>query len=385
MILASSVLNGFQNEIEAKVFGFWGHVSVSNASLTSQFDANPLRVTDDLVSSIKNIEQGQLEDREGEIWKTEGGVAHVQGTALLPGIVRNDDLMDGIILKGVGEDFDPGFYSSYLKQGIGLGWTEEPSSGVVVSEQTAGRLGLQVGDRMDLLFVIDNKQFPRRFEIIGIYRTGLEEYDRKFVLVDIRRIRQLLKWDDDQVGALEVFLDEVKDAPLMADYIYYEILENDEYAESIKDKFPGIFEWLELQSINEWVILGLMLLVCILNMMTTLLILILEKTKMIGLLKALGARNWSIRKIFIIHGTRILGVGLLWGNLFGLGLALVQKVFGIVKLNEADYYLSKVPIQFDPLFILSINLGTVVIVSICLLLPTAIISKVDPIRALRFT
>ena len=285
----------------------------------------------------------------------------------------------------MGEDFDKGFYTSYLKKGNPLEPSEKASNAAVVSEQTASRLGLDVGDRMDLLFVIDNKQFPRRFDITGIYRTGLEEYDRKFILVDIRRIRQLLKWEDDQVGALEVFLDEVKDAPLMADYIYYEILEDDEYAESIRDKFPGIFEWLELQSINEWVILGLMLLVCILNMMTTLLILILEKTKMIGLLKALGAKNWSIRKIFIMHGTRILGVGLLWGNLVGLGLAFVQKQFGIVKLNEADYYLSKVPIEFDPLFILGINAGTVLVVSFCLLLPTAIISKVDPIKALRFT
>jgi len=384
MILASSVINGFQDEIEKKIFGFWGHVSLSNAALTTQYESHPMTISDSLVTQIEDLKEVVLTDRHGEEYTANGGVSYVQSSALLPGIITADGGLEGIILKGVDTDFNPNFFTQYLKEGEALKISDEISKGAIVSEQTAQRLQLKLGDRLELLFVINNKQFPRKFNIEGIYRTGLEEYDRKFILVDIKRIRQLLKWNDKQVGSLEVFLEDVTDAPLMADYIYYELLTNEQYAESVKDKYPGIFEWLELQSVNEWVILGLMLLVCILNMITILLILILEKTGMIGILKSLGATNWSIRKIFISHGTKILIKGLLWGNIVGIGLAGLQYFFKFIPMNEEDYYLSYVPIEFDFLFILGINIGTILIVMICLLIPSALIARIDPVKAMRF-
>lgn len=384
MILASSVINGFQNEIEKKIFGFWGHVDLSNAAMTTQYESHPMTISDTLIAQIESLDQVQLTDRMGEVFTTNAGVSYVQSSALLPGIITTGEGLEGIILKGLDKDFNPQFFDQYLREGEALQISDEVNHGAIVSQQTALRLNLQLHDPLELLFVINNKQFPRKFTIEGIYRTGLEEYDRKFILVDIKRIRQLLKWEPNQVGSLEVFLEDVSDAPLMADYIYYELLTNEQYAESVKDKYPGIFEWLELQSVNEWVILGLMLLVCILNMITILLILILEKTGMIGILKSLGATNWSIRKIFISHGTRILIKGLIWGNVIGLGLAFIQNQFKLMPMNEEDYYLAYVPIQFDFLFILAINAGTILIVMLCLLIPSALIARIDPVKALRF-
>lgn len=385
MILASSIIQGFQQKIEEKIFGFWGHVVVTNAAMTSQYESTPMKVNDAMIDDILNVAEVSMELKNGEMVTSKGGVRLVQSTALLPGIIYAENLLEGIILKGIDRDFDPAFFTNYMKTGQPLVISDSISNAASISEQTAQRLGLSVGDDLSLLFVIKNKQYPRRFEITSIYRTGLEEYDRKFILVDIKRIRQLLKWEHDEVGALEVFVEDVSDAPLISDYIYYEILENDEYAESIKDKYPGIFEWLELQRINEWVILGLMLLVCLLNMMTTLLILILEKTNMIGILKSLGARNRDIRSIFIRHGVRILGRGLLWGNLIGIGVALLQDKLELIPMNESDYYLSTVPIELNIPFIIGLNVCTVVLVILSLWIPSNMISRIDPVKAIRFS
>ena len=384
MILSSSIINGFQQQIEEKIFGFWGHVQINTASFSQSYESVPIQKVASFIDTLQQIEQVTLTKRSGETFQSLGGIRHVQATALLPGIIQADGSLEGVILKGIDTDFDTSFFTKFLRRGEGLRIGDDSMDKIIISEQTAQRLDLELDDNLSLLFVINDKQYPRKFIVSGIYRTGLEEYDRKFVLVDIREIQQLLRWEADEVGELEIFVENIQDAPLIADYIYYELLDDDLYCESIKDKYPGIFEWLELQNVNEWVILGLMLLVCILNMITTMLILILERLQMIGILKALGADNWSVRQLFIRQGLYILLQGLLWGNLAGIGLSLLQKSTGLLKLNEADYYLDTVPVSFDWLFILGINAGTVLIVFLFLLIPSMLVSRISPIKVIQF-
>lgn len=384
MVMASSIINGFQSQIEEKIFGFWGHVQVSNLSISENYESVPIKLTQGLLDSISGIESVKISMRNGDVFESTAGVRHVQSTALLPGIIKGSEALEGIILKGIDTSFDASFFDKYLLEGDKLSIGEESMDKAVISLQTSNRLGIGVGDRLDLFFVINGIQFPRKFTVSGIYKTGLEEYDRKFVLVDIAEIQQLLNWNQDQVGELEIFVDDISDAPLIADYIYYEVIPDDLYCESIKDKYPGIFEWLELQSVNEVVILGLMLMVCILNMITTLLIMILEKTNMIGILKALGADNWVLRKLFIGQGIYILFRGLLWGNVIGIGLCLLQLWTGVLTLNEADYYLAVVPVEFDWFFILIINLGTIVAVMLFLLIPSLLVARISPVKVIQF-
>lgn len=384
MVMASSIINGFQTQIQDKIFGFWGHVQVSNLSISQSYEGDPIKLTGGFLDTIGAIQGVTITSRNGDVYDTKGGVRHVQTTALLPGIIKGEGLLEGVVLKGIDEKFDTTFFEKYLRAGEGLVVGNESLDKAVISEQTAQRLSLKVGDRLDLFFVINGKQFPRKFEIKGVYRTGLEEYDRKFVLVDIREVQQLVNWGEDEVGEIEIFVDHIEDAPLIADYIYYEVIPDDLYCESIKDKYPGIFEWVELQSVNEVVILALMLVVCILNMITTLLIMILERTNMIGILKALGADNWTLRRLFLEQGLFILVRGIVIGNVLGIGLCYLQITTGFLKLNEADYYLATVPVHFDWLFILLINLGTIVSVLLFLLLPSILVARISPVKVIQF-
>jgi len=228
------------------------------------------------------------------------------------------------------------------------------------------------------------EQLERRFTVEGIYRTGLEEYDRQFALVDIRKIQQVLGWKENQVSGFEVFVDNIDDLDAFTNYIYFEEITNDLYAESIKEKMRAIFEWLDLQDVNEWVILGLMLVVAIINMVTALLILILERTNMIGTLKSLGAANWSIRWVFLYYAGYIILVGLFWGNLIGLGLCWLQATFGFITLDEANYYLAVAPIKINWWSVLLLNGGTLVVTLLFLIVPSYLVSRIDPVKAIRF-
>jgi lipoprotein-releasing system permease protein len=212
----------------------------------------------------------------------------------------------------------------------------------------------------------------------------LEEYDRKFALCDIRQVQNLLGWESNQVAGFEIWLDDLRDLDLYNQYIYDEVLPPELLAVSIRDKFPSIFEWLELQDYNEVVILSLMLAVAIINMITALLVLVLERTNMIGILKALGAANSRIRQIFLYHAAVITLLGMFWGNLIGLGFCFLQDKFHFIQLNEADYYLSYAPVKINWLAVTGINLGTLAITLIFLLLPSLVVSSISPVRAIRF-
>lgn len=393
MIITTALITGFKQEISSKIFGFWGHIHITQTGFgNSILDTPPLELSEDLLLSLDTIDQVEyIEevttptgtfDREG---KSNGGVQHIQPYALKAGIIQGKEDIEGIILKGVDKTFRWSFLESYLKEGEIISYSDSAASNdILISQQTADRLKLEVGQRFIVHFIQQGEQLKRRFTVKGIYKTGLEEYDRQFALVDLKQVQNIYGWQGDQVGGLEIFLDDIQEATLLADYIYFNILPSDLYAEPIKRKLPEIFEWLDLQDINEVVLIVLMVIVAIIDMITALMILILERTNMIGTLKALGSSNWSIQKIFLYHAAYIVLVGLMWGNVLGISICWLQDTFEFIKLSEENYYLEYAPISLNIWSITLINIGTLVITLVFLIIPTFLVTSISPVKAIRF-
>lgn len=394
MILATGLIAGFKTEIINKIFGFWGHIHITDTDINrSLLDAQPISKNQDFYPYLDTIQQIEYYSRESilgneveRLIPTKGGIRHIQVFALKPGIIQVKSEIEGIILKGVAEDFDWSFIEQYMQVGKRLDLSDTTASrGILISRQTADRLRVDTSDSFIINFPEKGGSIlKKRFYVEGIYKTGLEEYDSKFALVDIRQIQQLLKWKPDEVSGFEVFVDNLDDLDLLSDYIYYDRLPNSLYAETISQKFPEIFKWLELQNINELVILLLMLVVALINMITALMILILERTNMIGTLKALGSTNWGIQKIFLYYAAYIILIGLFWGNLIGITLGFLQDKFGIIRLSEADYYLAVAPVHFNFWTILGLNIGTMVVTLIFLVIPSFLVTSISPVKAIRF-
>jgi len=395
MIAASALIAGFKNEISRKIFEFWGQIHITDTAYSLSFEPQPIEKNQSFYPALDTVrgitysepevilgyETGREVDRTSR-----GGIRHIQVFAHKPGIIRTKTAIEGILLKGIGSDFDWENLKPYLLEGRPLNLNDTaPSRDIILSRQTADRLQVGVGDKFIVYFVKENDQIRRLFQVCGIYKTGLEEYDRKIALCDIRQVQQLLGWNDHQVAGFEVWLDDMRDLDLYNEYIYNEILDTDLLSVSIRDKFPAIFEWLQLQDYNEIVILGLMLAVAIVNMITALLVLVLERSTMIGVLKALGETNGRIRQVFLYHAAVITVTGMFWGNLLGVGFCVLQDKFHLIRLNEADYYLAYAPVELNWAPWLVINLGTLAITLIFLLVPSYVVSKISPVRAIRFS
>ncbi|MCP9236427.1 ABC transporter permease [Lewinella sp. JB7] len=402
MVLASALISGFKTEISVKIFGFWGHIHITeeraanDIMLTSDY---PISTQQDFYPDLENtgpITYREFHDPFGgnqvEEKTTRGGIRHLQQFILLPGIVsvfhEGERLADTepLVLKGIAEDFAWSDFDQYLIEGERLEVTPDSTSRtILISNSTARRLKIGIGDRVDFVYFSGlREEKTRAFTVGGVYKTGLEEYDSKFAIVDIKQLRRLLNWRDDEVGGFEVVLDDIDDLDAFSNYIHYDVLPQDLYADSIRNKLRELFNWLDIQDYNGIIILILVVLVAVINMMTALLILILERTNMIGTLKALGQDNWNIRKIFLYYAGFIVIVGLLLGNLIGLGLAWLQKTFGIVELDEESYYLAVAPIRLEWLTILGLNVGTFVVILLFLILPSYLVTKIDPVKAIRF-
>lgn len=368
MIVAISVISGFNTEISDKIFGFWGHIQV-NSIHSSQLNVSyPIDYEPDFVRSLDSLP----------------GIRHHQVFAFMPAVVTAGDEMDGLILKGVGDDFDWTFFKRFLIQGSIEPLKDSTQRSIILSANMASRLLLAPGDKCRLNFVIDDEVIARSFTVSGIYNTGLEEYDQKLALANINEIRDLVNWSDFQIGGHEIFVDNLDDVDKIADAIYDQHLGPDLFVETIRQKFPSIFDWLGLQNTNQYVIQILMVMVALINLITVLLILILERTNMIGTLKALGMKNGPLKQIFLYHGLQILGRGLFWGNIIGLLVCLTQKYGHVIKLNEADYYLREAPIHINLWAVLLLNVGTVFVTLIILSIPTALIGKISPLKAIGY-
>ncbi|SEQ95601.1 ABC transporter permease [Neolewinella agarilytica] len=402
MVLASALIGGFKSEISDKIFGFWGHIHITaDAASYGIFDSYnyPISIKQDFYPHLDTTGRVTLEafgsslgleTAEEEVSKE--GVKHIQQFIVLPGVVsvypegERLPTQEALVLKGIAEDYDWDNFNRYIEEGEILKVTPDSTSrGIVISSITARRLELKLGDRMDFAFIDGRGQErARAFQVTGIYKTGLEEFDRQFALVDIKQPRQLLNWDDDKVGGFEVILDNIDDLEIFANYIHYQVLPQELYGDSIRQKIGELFDWLDIQDYNWAIILALMIVVAIINMMTALLILILERTNMIGTLKALGQSNWSIRQIFLYYAGFIIIGGLLLGNGLGLLLCWIQKTFGVVHLDEESYYLSVAPIKVDWGLLLALNVGTFLITLAFLIVPSYLVTRIDPVKAIRF-
>jgi len=395
MILTTAIISGFKQEISDKIFGFWGHIHVTDSNINRNFELIPISKDEKFYDEIRDIKQLEYQ-AEAKILgfalkdkvvdkKTYSGVKGVHPYIILPGLLSSKRNFHGVLLKGVDEAYDWTKMESFIKDGKRITYLPDSSSAdILVSKNIADKMLISTGDKVVLSFIRDNQQIKKRFQVCGIYNTGLEEYDKRFGIVDIKKLQEILGWNVNEVQGMEVVLNDVRDLDVISEYVYYEILPQQLYAESIRSKFPSIFEWLSLQDINETIILQLMVLVAIINMITVLLILILERTQMIGILKSLGMNNWQVRKIFIYNAGYIIFYGLIIGNILGLGIALLQKHFNFIKLDEANYYLDTAPIEINWMALILLNVGTFVVTLITLVLPTMLITRITPVKALRF-
>ncbi|MBK8628139.1 MAG: ABC transporter permease [Saprospiraceae bacterium] len=395
MILTTAIISGFKKEITDKIFGFWGHINITDSNINRNFELSAINKDDTYYNEIQEIKQIEYQSDakilgfplEGKVIDkvTNGGVKGVHPYIQLAALLSTKENFHGVLLKAVGQDYDWQRMQKFIIDGTKINYQKDSvSNDLLISKNIANKLNIKTGDKVVLSFIRDNVQIKKRFEVCGIYNTGLEEYDKRFGIVDLAKIQDILGWPSSDVQGMEVVLDDVKDMDVISEYIYYEVLPQKYYAETIRSKFPSIFEWLNLQDINEKIIIQLMVLVAIINMITVLLILILERTQMIGILKSLGMNNGSIRKIFIYNAGYIIFFGLLFGNILGISIAWLQKHFQFIQLDEANYYLSTAPIAINGWTILWLNVATLIVTLLFLIIPTMLVSRITPVKALRF-
>ncbi len=371
MIISMAVLSGFQKEIRKKVIGFASHIQLHHFDSNASYETAPMELNTKSFQSLEKIE----------------GVRHIQAFAIKAGIIKTEAQIQGVVVKGVSTDFDWEFFKENLVSGTIFDIPDTGSTDkILISNYIARRLRIKPGDETRMYFVSGGQSQPRarRFLVSGIYETGLEEFDKVYVIADIRHIQRLNNWRDDQVSGFEIFIDDFKRLDEISEKIYGET-GYDLNAETVKDAYPQVFDWLKLMDMNVIIIMILMIAVSIITMVSTLLILILDRTNMIGTLKALGMKNIEIRRIFIYNAIKIIGLGILWGNITGLLICLLQYYFKIIPLDQESYYISYVPVNIDLLSLLLINVGTLIICFSMLILPSYIITRISPIRAIRFS
>jgi len=367
MLMSLAIIKGFQNEITYKVIGFSSHIQVSNFSNGNSYESTLLKHTDSLKLSLSKIED----------------IKHIQSYATKAGIIKTDNEIQGVVLKGVSSDFDSTFIKNILTKGkIPSFGRLKRSNKVLISQTIANQLNLNIGDGFQMYF-IQQPVRVRQFKIAGIYDSGVAEFDEMLVLGDIGHIQKLNKWSANDVGGLEIQLHNFEDLEKINQEVYSNI-GFDLNARTVIDNNPQLFDWLDLQNMNVRVILILMLIVGAINMITALFILILEQSQLIGTLKALGSQNWRIRKVFIYHSLNLILRGMFWGNLIGLSLCWIQKQFQILELDKSTYYMSYVPIDLNITYILALNIGTFIVCWLMLIIPSYLISKINPIKAIRF-
>ena len=371
MIISVATGIGLQQKIREKVSAFNGHIIISN------YDNNQSEAT--LTPISKN-------QKFYPKFNSVAGISHIQAVATKAGIIRTEKAFEGIIFKGVGTDYQWDNIQEYLVAGHLPNLSSQLNSEVVISQFLADRLQLKVGDAFNTFFIKENQnQLPniRRLKITGIFNSGFQEFDATYIIGDIRHVQRMNKWTTNQIGAFEIFVQDFDQIQSVGEEVYQQTPSNLD-AKTIIEKYSYIFDWLLLFDFNIIIILGVMILVATINMVVALLVLILERTQMIGILKALGANNWSVRKIFLYNAFYLIVRGLLWGNCIGIGVLLIQKYFGIIQLNPENYYVNQAPVYFNLGYIAALNLLTVGVCFLVLLIPSYIITKISPIKAIRY-
>ena len=373
MLIAIATGVGLKYKIREKVTAFNGHVQIYNYdNNNSEVSVVPVSKNQDFYPNFTSVE----------------GVVHVQAVATKAGIIRTSETFEFVINKGVGKDYNWKAIEEFLIAGELPNYNEALNGDVLMSKFMANRLNLKVGDSFFTFFLknADTNSLPnqRKFTIKGIYDSGFEEIDALFMFTDIRHIQRMNKWAKDEVGNFEIFLESFEDIDEKSKLIYARTL-SDLDTKTLKDKYRNIFEWIGLFDFNIILIIGILIVVCGFNMITALLVLILERTPMIGILKAMGTNNWSIRKIFLYNAAYLIGVGLFWGNVVGLGIIYIQAVFKPFKFpNPREYYIEHIPVHMDVMTVVYLNVGVMVLCLLMLLIPSYIITKITPVKAIRF-
>ena len=371
MIISIATGIGLQQKIRQKIAAFNGHINITSyTGNQSDVSTTPISTNQKFYPTFKGID----------------GITHIQAIASKAGMIRTETAFEGIVYKGVGKEYNWKNIQEYLIEGRIPNFKGELNNEIIISQYLAERLNLKLGQSFNTFFMreeIDAMPKARRFKIVGIYNSGFQEFDSSFILGDIRHLQMINRWKPDQVGAFEVFVDDFSAIKEKTDEVYDEI-PSTLNAQPITEKFYYIFEWLQLFDFNIVVILIIMIIVATINMVVALLVLILERTQMIGILKSMGTNNWSIRKIFLYNAFYLIIRGLFWGNLIGIGLLVLQKQFEIIKLNPESYYVNVAPVDINLLYIAALNIGTVLVCLLVLLIPSYIITKISPAKTIRF-
>ncbi len=371
MLISIATGIGLQKKIREKISAFNGDIIITNFDTNFSNDSqNPISKNQTFYPKFNTVD----------------GIKHVQITASKGGVIRTETDFEGVVVKGVGDDYDWEYFKDYLVEGSLPDFTGSLNEDILISQYLTNRLHLKLGDKVITFFLNDDiskTPRPRGFNIVGIYNSGFQQFDEQFVISDIRHIQRLNKWDDDQIGAFEVFVDDFDKIIPIGNAVYQETGSTLD-TQTIRDKYSSIFEWLDLFDFNILAIIGIMILVAGINMITALLVLILERTQMIGILKALGSSDSSVRKIFLYNAMYLIGVGLFWGNLIGIGLLLLQKYGKIFPLDPNTYYVSEAPVYLSWDYILLMNAGTFVLCLLMLLIAAILITKISPVKAIRF-
>jgi len=374
MIIAVAILTGFKQQIREKVVNFGSHIQITNYDSNTSYETTPISDTMSFIDEIKTIL----------------GIKHIQKFAIKAGIIQAIEETQGVVLKGISNDYDWSYFSSALVDGSVFTVTDTGrTDNVVISKKLSDMLSLKTGDSFVMYFVQDPPRV-RRFTISGIYETSLEEFDKVYVFCDIEHIRRLNGWDNSMISGFEVFINKFDHIDIMTekvrDAIGFRLFEDEAYYKvtNVKTMYPQIFDWLNFQDINVVIIIILVLIVAGFNMISGLLILILEKTNMIGVLKSLGSENKSIRKVFLYQAAYLIGKGLFWGNLIGIGIALLQLKTGLITLDPSTYYIKTVPINLDIIHIVILNIGSMIGILTMLLIPSQLISRITPVKAIKY-
>ncbi|WP_242204836.1 ABC transporter permease [Aestuariivivens insulae] len=371
MMIAIATGVGLQQKIRDKVVAFNGHVTIANYDgNNSQESVVPISKKQDFYPEFKSVE----------------GVTHIQGVATKLGLIRTETDFEVAVYKGVGTEYDWQYFEDFLVEGRMPNHKEKWSEEILISQYLVNRLGFKLGDDFQMVFVNNNpEKAPNQVKckIVGIYNSGFQDLDKQYIIGNLRHIQRLNKWDEDQIGNFEVFIDDYNELEQKGIEIYKNT-PSTLNTQTVTDTYYSIFEWIKIFDTNIYGIIGIMILIAGINMITALLVLILERTQMIGILKALGSHNWSIRKLFIYNASYLIIVGLLWGNAIGLGLLYAQKYFKLFPLDPSVYYVSEAPVFINLGYIVALNVGTMIMCLLMLLIPSYIITKISPVKAIRF-
>ena len=371
MLIAIATGIGLERKIRDKAVAFNGHISISNFDSNESEGAQvPISINQDFYPEFTTV----------------AGVSHIQAVANKFGIIRTNTDFEGLFLKGVGSDYDWRYFKDFLVEGRLPVYTQKYSSEVLISTYLADRLGFVVGDSFQMYFMkSDSSKAPSimKYTIVGVFNSGFEELDKTYIIGDINHVQRLNRWSKDQIGNFEVFISNYNDLDRLGNEVYAQTPSTLNTL-TVKQKYATIFEWIPIFTTNIYIILAIMIFVGAINMITALLVLILERTQMIGILKALGSSNVSIRKLFLYNASYLIFCGLFWGNLIGLGVLFLQKQFQFLTLDPSVYYVTVAPVYLDWTYVVLLNVMTFVLCILMLLIPSFIISKISPIKAIKF-